>query len=153
MHRWALVIRAIRGVDAAVGCTRPTVAFATQCCLPAPAANIEGAPVAGDGTLDGRFALGTEITLTASDGFKLGGFRSFEHAVTDEQISEWSLPTRPAKEDADEIAVELDAIPPERLIGLVSSAIESLVDPDAWAKEQLVEESERQILERLVAQT
>jgi hypothetical protein len=74
-------------------------------------------------------------------------------AVTDEQISEWSLPTRPAKEDADEIAVELDAIPPERLIGLVSSAIESLVDPDAWAKEQLVEESERQILERLVAQT
>jgi carboxymethylenebutenolidase len=76
LHRWALVIRAIRGVDAAVGCTRPTAAFATRCCLAGPAANIEGAPVAGGGMLDGRFALGTKITLTAADGFKLGGWRA-----------------------------------------------------------------------------
>ena len=76
LHRWALVIRAIRGVDVAVGCTRPTAAFATRCCLAGPAANIEGAPVAGGGMLDGRFALGTKITLTAADGFKLGGCRA-----------------------------------------------------------------------------
>ena len=33
-------------------------------------------------------------------------------AVTDEQIDAWNLPTRPAKEDAEPDAVELDAIPP-----------------------------------------
>jgi carboxymethylenebutenolidase len=43
---------------------------------PRPGREYRGAPVAGDGTLDGRFALGTEITLTASDGFKLGGWRA-----------------------------------------------------------------------------
>jgi hypothetical protein len=70
-------------------------------------------------------------------------------AVTDRQIEEWSLPTRPAKENADETAVELDAIPPERLTSLVHEAIEALVDPDAWNIEVAVEESEREILRRM----
>jgi hypothetical protein len=71
-------------------------------------------------------------------------------AVTDEQIEAWNLPTRPAKENADEIAVELDAIPPDRLLPLVEDAIVSHVDADAWRREQAVEESEREILRQLV---
>ncbi len=74
-------------------------------------------------------------------------------AVTDEQIEAWSLPTRPAKENAAEIAVELDAIPPDRLVALVDEAIRGLVDPVAWSVEQAYEASERQILERMVSGT
>jgi hypothetical protein len=70
-------------------------------------------------------------------------------AVTDGQIAAWNLPTRPAKENADEIAVELDAIPPDKLIDLVEDAIVDLIDADAWEKEQAVERSEREILQRL----
>jgi len=70
-------------------------------------------------------------------------------AVTDEQIEEWSLPTRPAKENANEIAVELDAIPPDKLIGLVDDAITALVDDEAWEKELAFENSEREILTRI----
>jgi hypothetical protein len=70
-------------------------------------------------------------------------------AVTDEQIEEWNLPTRPAKEKADEIAVELDAIPPEKLKALVEDAIVAHIDEDAWQKEQAAEESERAVLARI----
>ncbi len=70
-------------------------------------------------------------------------------AVTDEQIDAWSLPTRPAKENAAEIAVELDAIPPDKLTSLVEGAIVDLIDADAWAKEQAVEASEREVLARM----
>ncbi len=73
-------------------------------------------------------------------------------AVTDEQIEAWNLPTRPAKENAAEIAVELDAIPPDRLVALVDEAIRGLVDPVAWSVEQAYEASERQILERMVGE-
>jgi hypothetical protein len=71
-------------------------------------------------------------------------------AVTDEQIEAWNLPTRPAKENAQEIAVELDAIPPDTLRDLVGDAIVAEVDPDAWQREKLAEESERAILQRIV---
>jgi hypothetical protein len=70
-------------------------------------------------------------------------------ALTARQIEEWSLPTRPAKEEGEPDAVELDAIPPDKLKGLVEDAIVSHIDADAWKKEQAVEESEREILERL----
>lgn len=67
-------------------------------------------------------------------------------AVTDEQIGVWDLPTRPAKRVGDPDAVELDAIPPERLKQLVEDAIVSHVDRAAWEKEQVAEASERDIL-------
>jgi hypothetical protein len=70
-------------------------------------------------------------------------------AVTDEQIAAWNLPTRPAKERGEPSAVELDAISPDKLKGLVYNAIASRVDLDAWRREQQVEQSERDILERL----
>jgi len=74
-------------------------------------------------------------------------------AVTDDQIAEWDLPTRPAKEDATEVAVELDAIPPDKLTALVEDAIVSHIEADAWAKQQAVEQSEREILLRLVEES
>ena len=71
-------------------------------------------------------------------------------AVTDDQIALWDLPTRPDKKD-DRDVVELDAIPPDKLIQLVENAIITLVDDDAWKREQIIEKSEREILERMVA--
>ena len=70
-------------------------------------------------------------------------------AVTDDQIDAWQLPTRPAKENAEEIAVELDAIPPDTLQELVDDAIAGLIEIEIWEKEQAVEASERAILEQL----
>jgi len=67
----------------------------------------------------------------------------------DEQIEGWELPTRPEKQGEGE-AVELDAIPPDLLSELVDEAIEHHVDPEAWAKAQAVEESERELILRLV---
>jgi hypothetical protein len=89
-----------------------------------------------------------EKLITYSDGTPI----EFELlAVTDEQIEAWNLPTRPAKENADEIAVELDAIPPDKLITLVDDAIVGLIDGLAWELERAYEANEREILERMVA--
>jgi hypothetical protein len=71
-------------------------------------------------------------------------------AVTDDQIEAWNLPTRPAKEKGEPDAVELDAIPPDKLKDLVENAITLWIDEEAWKKEQAAEESERQVLERIV---
>ncbi len=76
-------------------------------------------------------------------------------AVTDEQVEEWSLPSRPAKTKDPEAAkfngraVELDAIPPDRLNQIIKDAIVSHIDPHAWRVEQVAEQEERRILERL----
>jgi hypothetical protein len=49
-------------------------------------------------------------------------------AVTEEQVRAWNLPTRPAKKSDPEaakfgsVAVELDAIPPDRLVALAEDA-------------------------------
>jgi hypothetical protein len=77
-------------------------------------------------------------------------------AVTDEQIGEYNLPTRPAKRSDPEAAkfrgpaVELDAFPPGALATIVEDAIIRHVDPYAWRLEQQVEQSEREILANLV---
>lgn len=67
-------------------------------------------------------------------------------AVTDEQITDWQLPTRPAKEKDEPDAVELDSITPDRLIRLVEDAIKGHIDPEAWNTAQAYEQSERDIL-------
>jgi hypothetical protein len=78
-------------------------------------------------------------------------------ALTAEQVEAWNLPTRPAKASDPEArkfgaeAVELDAIPPDVLVGLVEDAIVGLIDPDAWRMEQAAEASERAILEKIAA--
>lgn len=70
-------------------------------------------------------------------------------AVTEEQIEEWSLPRRPAKKSDPEaakfgeVAVELDAISPDKLIQLVEHAIVEHIDAHAWEVEEQVEREER----------
>jgi hypothetical protein len=76
---------------------------------------------------------------------------SFERlAVTPAQIAAWSLPTRPPKPKDPQAAqwggkpcVELDAIEPNRLIGLVEDAIKRHVDRRQWEIERAVEAEER----------
>jgi hypothetical protein len=79
-------------------------------------------------------------------------------AVTDEQIAEWDLPTRPAKASDPEAAkftgpaVELDAIPPDKLVELVENAIVNKIDLRAWQVQQVVEAEERLGLLRLAGE-
>jgi hypothetical protein len=76
-------------------------------------------------------------------------------AVTEEQIADWNLPTRPTKKSDSragsfgERSVELDAIPPVKLRALVDQAIEQHVDQDELERMQLVEEAERDTLDKL----
>lgn len=76
-------------------------------------------------------------------------------AVTSEQITQWGLPTRPAKQSDPEakkhgaVAVELDAIPPDKLTALVDNAILSHVDLHERKVEQVIEKEEQAGLRRL----
>ena len=79
-------------------------------------------------------------------------------AVRHEQIDEYQLPTRPTKRGANHgrglhhgDSVEVDAIPPAQLLGLVRSAIERHVDPARVAVLEAAEVSERQLLGGLPA--
>ena len=77
-------------------------------------------------------------------------------AVTPEQINEWDLPTRPTKASDTRskgfgaISVELDAIEPNQLRQLVQDAIEQHLPADQFEVLKAAEESEREIISRLV---
>src|SRR5262245_7094430 len=77
-------------------------------------------------------------------------------AVTQEQITYWELPTRPTKtsdtrsKNFGNISVELDAIDPNRLRDLVQEAIEQHLPPEQFEVLKAAEESEREIISRLV---
>ena len=79
-------------------------------------------------------------------------------AVTPEQISAWSLPTRPTKRtdtrsrNFDGGSVEVDAIPPAQLRQLVRDAIEQNIDRRALRVLMAAEESEREMLLDLARQ-
>jgi hypothetical protein len=78
-------------------------------------------------------------------------------AVTPRQIIEWNLPSRPTKTsdtraarfDSD-FSVELDAIEPARLREIVRLAIEEHLPRDQFEVLKAAEESEREIITRLV---
>jgi len=72
-------------------------------------------------------------------------------AVTEDQISEWRLPTRPPKRTspADKkwrhhFACELDAIPPDTMRVLVREAIERHLPTEELARLKLIEKQERE---------
>ena len=72
-------------------------------------------------------------------------------------MTEWNLPTRPtkasdtrAKNFGSAISVELDAIEPNQLRALVQEAIERHLPPEQFEKLKAAEESERDIITRLV---
>jgi hypothetical protein len=77
-------------------------------------------------------------------------------AVTPEQITAWDLPTRPTKatdtraKNFGEISVELDAIEPNRLRHLVQEALEQHLPAVQFEVLKAAEESEREIISRLV---
>jgi hypothetical protein len=78
-------------------------------------------------------------------------------AVTPEQIDDWSLPTRPTKEKdtrskkfGSTISVELDAIEPNVLRSLVQETIERHLPQDQFEILKAAEESEREIISRMV---
>ena len=85
-----------------------------------------------------------------------GGDRfTFERvAVTQEQIAELDLPTRPTKQTDSRSAsfqgesVELDAIPPTTLRQMVTDCIERHIDADALSKTRRIEVLERETLEQ-----
>ena len=78
------------------------------------------------------------IRESLRDDFDLSEFTFHELAVTAEQVEEWDLQTRPAKESDPRsknwgsVAVELDAISPDTLRGLVAEAIERHIDWSGW---------------------
>ena len=78
-------------------------------------------------------------------------------AVLPEQIDAWALPTRPtktsdsrAKTFASAVSVELDAIAPQMLRNLVQDAIERHFAPGQLEVLKAAEESERDLISRLV---
>jgi hypothetical protein len=79
-------------------------------------------------------------------------------AVLPEQIEEWGLPTRPTKSSDTRSkgfegdSVEVDAIPPDRLRGLVRDRILQHVDEYQLQVLRVAEASERRIMTRLAAQ-
>ena len=76
-------------------------------------------------------------------------------AVTETQIVDWNLPTRPTKSSDSRSktfageSVELDAIPPASLRGLVRDCIERHIDPVVLAQTQTIERLERATLASL----
>jgi hypothetical protein len=77
-------------------------------------------------------------------------------AVTPEQITDWNLPTRPTKSSDTRskgfgnISVELDAIEPDMLRGLVEVSIQEHLPVDQFRILQAAEQSERDLIARLV---
>src|SRR5499427_1942402 len=78
-------------------------------------------------------------------------------AVTEEQIDEWNLPTRPTKRSDSRarsfgsgVSVELDAIDPRRLRSLVERAIRKHMPKKRYDELMAQEERERQQIRKLV---
>jgi hypothetical protein len=85
-----------------------------------------------------------------------GAFEFEQLAVTPEQIRDYQLPTRPTKQTDSRakgfspVSVELDALPPDVLRGLVRDTIESHLPAGHMANLRFVEEEERKGLARLL---
>jgi hypothetical protein len=117
---------------------------------------------AGDHDPSGRYMSDVDLPqrLAAYGGGRAGLVRL---AVTIEQISAFGLPTFSAHEkqrDAryrwflarhGETCAELDALNPNRLRELVSTAIEQRIDWDAWDRAEAVEAAEMQSLREFLA--
>ena len=79
------------------------------------------------------------------------------HRAADHQ--EWQLPTRPTKRTDTRSSrfsgesVEVDAIPPAVLRGIIEDAITQHIDPEALRLTHVAEQSERDILTRMIGGT
>lgn len=77
-------------------------------------------------------------------------------ALTEEQIAEYALPSRPPKSSdvrtakfTGSGAVEVEALPVDALLGIVEDAIVTLIDPEALRIAEQAEASERAIATRI----
>jgi hypothetical protein len=94
-------------------------------------------------------------------GFAPGAEIHFERvAVTEQQIVDMSLPTRPTKREGNAHAkgfegnsVDLDAIPPMELRRLVRECIERHIPPGYMESLEVAEQSEREILTLICAES
>jgi hypothetical protein len=103
---------------------------------------------------------GVDITRSVEDGirkFAPGAHVTVERiAVTEEQIASMKLPSRPTKmadaraKDWVGGSVELDAIPPQALRGLVRDCIGWHVDRKAWEATERTERADRKRLASLI---
>jgi hypothetical protein len=79
-------------------------------------------------------------------------------AVTEQQVTEWNLPTRPTKATDTRSgrfaggSVEVDAIPAPQLRQIVEQAITQHIDQEHLRITQVAEQSERDILARMIGQ-
>jgi hypothetical protein len=77
-------------------------------------------------------------------------------ALTVDQVTAWQLPTRPTKTsdsrsaNFDGESVELDAVPPDQLIGLVQQAILEHVDQTLWSQLQERQRQDEAAIRQLV---
>jgi hypothetical protein len=103
---------------------------------------------------------GRDITRTVEKGLRTyapGADITFVRlAVTEEQIALYRLPMRPTKTTDSRAknfkgkSVEVDAIPPAQLRGLLREAIESHIDEGARQRTLRIEQRERATISRLV---
>jgi hypothetical protein len=98
----------------------------------------------------------THCTFIAGEQAQTACFKRL--AVTEDQIYELGLPTRPTKQTDTRAqsfhggSVEVDAIPPTVLREIVEDAITGHVDPEALRLTQVAEQSERDILTSMIGQ-
>jgi len=103
---------------------------------------------------------GVDITRAVEEGireFAPGADVTLERiAVTEKQIEAWNLPTRPTKtsdarsKDFDGESVEVDAIPPKTLRGLIEECICRNIDGKAWTASKRRERFDRRKLASLL---
>lgn len=101
----------------------------------------------GDHDPSGRCMDGTIVrSLRYDHGVE---FNFTRIAVTQDQIKQYNLPTRPTKESDSRAknfkgeSVEVDALPPHIIRQLVERSISQHIDPAAWQREIEIEEMER----------
>ena len=104
-----------------------------------------------------------QVPFGFTEGFKKAGRDAEIHferlAVTDKQIRDWRLPSRPTKTTdmraaafANRRSVELDAIDPNRLRKLVEDAINRRMPKKLYAKLMKAEQDEQDEIRELVDQ-
>ena len=91
-----------------------------------------------------------ESTLRHKEFAPDADFEIIEVAVTEQQITDWELPSRPTKKSDSRSknfvgeSVELDAIEPAQLRRLVRNCIESVIDPFELESLKKIEKAERE---------
>jgi hypothetical protein len=97
-----------------------------------------------------------ESSCTFTAGGQAVATARFERlAVTEDQIYEWNLPTRPTKTTDSRSrgfgidSVEVDAIPAPQLRQIVEGAIRQHIDTEALRLTEAAEQSEREVLTRM----